>query len=132
MGVFMKGLFLKLKPCAILLLLKDTQQEWYPSKLARSSNTSYVHTVNLLSKLSKMGAVTSEKKGKQNVFRLTEKGAYIALVLDDFAKKCDALEQESKPPPKEKTPAEIPLPPPPTETQAQKQDKPQATEKEKA
>ena len=92
----MKSLFLKTKPCAIFLLLKDTEQTWYASKLARASNCSYVHTTNLLSNLAKLGAVSCEKKGKQRMFKLTEKGAYLALTLDDFAKKCDALEHDSK------------------------------------
>lgn len=92
----MKRLFLKLKPTAILLLLKDSQQSWYPSKLARESGASYVHTVNLLAQLRKFGVVTSEKKGKQNIYKLTEKGAYLASALDDFAKKSEAAGQEAK------------------------------------
>jgi predicted transcriptional regulator len=101
----MKKLFLKVKPCAVLLLLKDSNQVWYPSKLARSAGISYVHTVNLLSQLSAMGAVTSEKKGKQNFYKLTEKGAHIALSLEDFSKKCDSLEQEAKQQKAEEKPA---------------------------
>ncbi|MCX8194521.1 MAG: hypothetical protein N3G22_00210 [Candidatus Micrarchaeota archaeon] len=92
----MKRLFVKIKPASVLLLLKDTQQQWYPSKLARSSNSSYVHTVNLLSKLRKGGIVLLEKKGKQNYYRLTDKGAQLAILLEDFVKKCDAIEQEQK------------------------------------
>ena len=92
----MKRLFLKLKPTAILLLLKDSQQSWYPSKLARESGSSYVHTVNLLAQLRKFGVVASEKKGKQNIYKLTEKGAYLASALDDFAKKSEAAGQEAK------------------------------------
>lgn len=92
----MKTLFLKIKPSSILMLLKDSQQQWYPSKLARASNSSYVHTVNLLIELRSKGAVTIEKKGRQNFYKLTEKGAYLALSLDDFAKKCDAFEQDQK------------------------------------
>jgi predicted transcriptional regulator len=92
----MKTLFLKLKPASVLILLKDSQQQWYPSKLARASNSSYVHTVNLLVALRKHGVVSIEKKGRQNFYKLTEKGAYLALSLDDFAKKCDAFEQEHK------------------------------------
>jgi len=92
----MKTLFLKLKPSTVLLLLKDSQQAWYPSKLARASNSSYVHTVNLLSKLRKTNIVILEKKGRQNYYKLTEKGAYIAQSLDDFAKKCDSVESEAK------------------------------------
>ena len=95
----MKSLFLKSKPCRIFLLLKDSEQAWYASKLARAANTSYVHATNLLSNLVRMGAVSCEKKGKQRLFKLTEKGAYLALTLDDFVKKYDALEHESKQPP---------------------------------
>ncbi|HIH30660.1 TPA: hypothetical protein HA243_04625 [Candidatus Micrarchaeota archaeon] len=92
----MKSLFLKLKPSTVLILLKDSQQQWYPSKLARASNSSYVHTVNLLVALRKLGVVSIEKKGRQNFYKLTEKGAYLALSLDDFAKKCDAFQSEHK------------------------------------
>lgn len=92
----MKNIFLKKKPCTMFLLLKDSEQQWYPSKLARESGSSYVHTVNLLSVLKAFGAVVVEKKGKQNIYKLTEKGAYMAFSLDDFSKKCDGLGQESK------------------------------------
>ena len=92
----MKNQFLKAKPCAILLLLKDSQQQWYPSKLARSASCSYVHAVNLLAVLREAGVVELEKKGRQNYYKLTERGAYIAMALDDFSKKCDAAEAEAK------------------------------------
>ena len=92
----LKQLLIKPKPCAILLLLKDAEQAWYPSKLARTSGSSYVHVVNLLINLKKFGIVVSEKKGKQNIFHLTEKGAYLALTLDDLVKKCETAEAEHK------------------------------------
>ena len=92
----MKRLFLKAKPCKVLLLLKDSQQAWYPSKLARESGSSYVHVVNLLGELRKAGVVALEKKGRQNYYKLNEKGAYLALSLDDFSKKCEAAEAEMK------------------------------------
>lgn len=92
----LKRLLLKPKPCSILLLLKDSEQTWYPSKLARVSGSSYVHVINLLSNLKKFGIVASEKKGKQNIFHLTEKGAYLAITLDDLAKKCEVAEAEHK------------------------------------
>ena len=92
----MKKLFLKIKPSSVLMLLKDSQQQWYPSKLARASNSSYVHTVNLLIELRNKGVVSIEKKGRQNFYKLTEKGAHLAISLDDFAKKRDVFEQEQK------------------------------------
>ena len=91
-----KNIFMKAKPCAMFILLKDEQQGWYPSKLARASGSSYVHTINLLSKLRALGAITMEKKGKQNTVKLTEKGAYLALTIDDLVKKYASLEAEMK------------------------------------
>ncbi|MCX8197748.1 MAG: hypothetical protein N3F07_00935 [Candidatus Micrarchaeota archaeon] len=105
----MKELFLKIKPSSILLLLKDSQQSWYPSKLARASGASYVHTVNLLGKLRKANVVSLEKKGKQTCYRLTEKGAHLALSLDDFSKKCDSLAADSE----KAAPQQQPSPQPP-------------------
>ena len=90
----MKKLFLKSKPSAVLLLLKDASQSWYPSKLARESKSSYVHVVNLLSKLRELGIVATEKKGKQNIYHLTDRGAILVSPLDDFSKKCDSFAQE--------------------------------------
>ena len=131
MGTNMKTLFLKLKPATVLMLLKDSQQQWYPSKLARASNASYVHTVNLLVNLRRHGVVTIEKKGRQNFYKLTEKGAYLALALDDFAKKCDAFEQEQKAmaakAESDKVAAQIPHPS--QQASAQKADKPSESEK---
>jgi predicted transcriptional regulator len=97
----LKRLFLKPKPCAMLLILKDAEQSWYPSKIARASGASYVHVVNLLASLRKFSIVSSEKKGKQNIFKLTERGAYLALTLDDLVKKCESAEAEQKTAPKQ-------------------------------
>ncbi|MFA6907350.1 MAG: hypothetical protein WC263_00825 [Candidatus Micrarchaeia archaeon] len=128
----LKQLLLKPKPCAILLLLKDAEQTWYPSKLARVSGSSYVHVINLLTNLRTFGIVASEKKGKQNIFHLTEKGAYLSLTLDDLSKKCEAAEAEHKtakqeaPPPHQ--PPEAPAKDARHESAAAK-DKPEAKEK---
>ena len=94
----MKNLFLKSKPSAILLLLKDESQPWYPAKLARQSASSYVHTVNLLALLKKGAIVTVEKKGKQRIFRLTEKGMHIALALEELVKRCEGTKEKVEPP----------------------------------
>jgi len=101
----LKQLFLKHKPCSVILLLKDSQQSWYPSKLARTAGLSYVHTVNLLAELRHYGMAAVEKKGKQNIYHLTEKGAYLALTLDDLVKKCETAEADLKAPKQEAPPA---------------------------
>ena len=95
------NLFIKAKPTAMLLLLKDSSQQWYPSRLARESGSSYVHTVNLLSQLKKDGVVVAEKKGKQNIYRLTERGMQIAMALDELVKRCAGEKPEGKAEPPE-------------------------------
>ncbi|MCX6770872.1 MAG: hypothetical protein NTX79_02340 [Candidatus Micrarchaeota archaeon] len=124
----LKQLLLKPKPCSIILLLKDAEQSWYPSKLARVSGSSYVHVINLLTNLRQFGIVASEKKGKQNIFHLTEKGAYLALTLDDLSKKCEAAEAEHK-----QAKQDAPPPHPVLEAPAaQKAEKPDSKEKAEA
>ncbi|MEM4633837.1 MAG: winged helix-turn-helix domain-containing protein [Candidatus Anstonellaceae archaeon] len=102
-----KEFFLKVKPSTILLLLKDTQQSWYPSKLARSSNSSYVHTVNFLRQLRKANIVTMEKKGRQAQYKLTEKGMQLALSLDDFIRKCEFALAEAEKPSSQPAPTQV-------------------------
>ena len=71
-----------------------------------------MHVINLLTNLRKFGIVASEKNGKQNIFQLTEKGAYLALTLDDLSKKCESAEAEHKLV-KQEAPPPHPLPEPP-------------------
>ncbi|MFA5105798.1 MAG: hypothetical protein WC506_02450 [Candidatus Micrarchaeia archaeon] len=88
-----KHLFLKEKQCAVLLLLKDGSQQWYPSKLAASARCTYVFAASFLKKLEKLGLVKSEKKGRQNSVTLTESGVALAVSCDDFSRKLEAVER---------------------------------------
>lgn len=89
----LKRFLLKQKPTLILLCLKDAGQQWYPSKLAKSSGTSYVYVTAWLAKLEKTGWVKLEQKGRLKVASLTEHGAMMATLLDELVKKIDAQEK---------------------------------------
>lgn len=87
---------------------------------------SYVHTANLLAELRKYDLAIAQRKGKQNTYKLTERGAYFALVLDDLVKKCDSAEaaqksgakpEEAKPPASAQQEAEAPKEKPKSEPQ---------------
>ena len=52
--------------------------------------------MNLLADLKKEGIATSEKKGKQNMYRLTDRGMQIALALDELSKRCEGKETQQK------------------------------------
>ncbi len=85
----MKAFVLKQKPVAVIICLKDSEQKWYPSKLAKYSATSYVYVTKWLSKLQSAGWVQFEKKGRMKTVSLTEQGRSIAATLDDLVKKID-------------------------------------------
>ena len=86
----LRQFILKPKPTAVILCLKDTNQVWYPSKLAQSSGASYVYITHWLNKLEKAGWVKLEKQGRLKVVVATEQGLAIASMLDELVKKMDA------------------------------------------
>jgi len=90
----MRQFILKRKPVAIILCLKDAQQKWYPSKIAKYSGSSYVYVTNWLSKLETAGWVRFEKKGRLKAVTLSEYGKTIASLLDELVKKMDARQKE--------------------------------------
>ena len=86
----LRQFILKPKPTAVVLCLKDTQQVWYPSKLAHASGASYVYVTHWLNKLEKAGWVKLEKQGRLKVVVATENGVAIASMLDELVRKMDA------------------------------------------
>ncbi|MEK6981453.1 MAG: hypothetical protein AABX38_00855 [Candidatus Micrarchaeota archaeon] len=79
--------FLREKPCRVLVTLRDQNIDWYLSKLAKSANVTYVFIANFIPKLEKDGIVTTEIIGKKRIIKLTEKGKYLASLIEDIRKK---------------------------------------------
>ncbi len=94
-----KSLLVKPKPTSVLLLLKDTSNEWYPSKLAREAGATYVYTTQLLSKFEKAGLVRFSFQGKTKMVTLTEKGVIVSTALEELVKKIEPPEQKEEKPP---------------------------------
>lgn len=78
----MQNVFLRLKPCKVVILLKDSNSK-YISELAKESGTTYVHTTKLLRKLEKNEIVKIEPNGKKRMVKLTDKGNKIAAALSE-------------------------------------------------
>ena len=78
----MENVFLRPKPCKVIVLLKDSNSK-YISELAKESGATYVHTTKLLRKLEKNEIVTIEQNGKKRMVKLTEKGNKIASALHE-------------------------------------------------
>ena len=77
-------LLFKDKQTKILLLLKNSDQNWYISKLAKESNTTYVHTCNFILNCEFAGIMKSEKNGKMKKVKLTEMGIVIAGKIEEI------------------------------------------------
>lgn len=110
----MKKLLLRLKPCNIVLALKDANQEWYSSKLAQKAGATYVYAAKLLTQFEKDGIVTFEKKGRTKRVKLTEKGISIANALEELGRK-------TEPPIPAATALPVPAPQPEKELEQKKE-----------
>ncbi len=80
----MFSVFVRPKPCKIMTTLRDAETSWHLSKLAKSSDTSYVYVTKLVSRMQKEGLVTIEAKGKKRLVKLTEKGMKVANAITEL------------------------------------------------
>ena len=64
--------------------LRDTETPWHLSKLAKSSDTTYVYVTKLVSRMQKEGLVTIEPKGRKRLVKLTEKGMKVANAIAEL------------------------------------------------
>lgn len=75
------NILLKGKQSGILLALRDTEQSWYVSSLAKAAGTTYVHACNFINVCEDLDIVSCEKHGKLKVVKLTDKGAKMAEMI---------------------------------------------------
>jgi predicted transcriptional regulator len=108
-------ILLKGKQAGILLALRDTNQSWYVSSLAKAAGTTYVHACTFINTCEQMNLVNCEKHGKLKVVKLTDKGAKVTEMLygiTSLVNQTDAVQQPApqpqpqQAPPKEKEPQE--------------------------
>ena len=80
----MFSVFVRPKPCKIMATLRDAETPWHLSKLAKSSDTTYVYVTKLVSRMQKEGLVTTEPKGRKRLVKLTEKGMKVANAITEL------------------------------------------------
>lgn len=66
------------KQARIIMSLRNREQEWYISSLAKATDTTYVHTCKFVGMCESAGFTTSERHGKVKVIKLTDKGEQLA------------------------------------------------------
>lgn len=75
-------LFLQEKPAKCLLLLKGAEEPTYASIIAREINTTYAHTLKVLSRLKRFGLIDFKRAGRIKLVELTELGEGTAARLE--------------------------------------------------
>ncbi|MGI0100654.1 MAG: hypothetical protein ACREBH_02970 [Candidatus Micrarchaeaceae archaeon] len=90
------NILFKQKQTRILLMLKDTSQNWYISNLAKTSGTTYVHTCNFIAKCEAHGITSSERHGKLKLIKLTDRGAKIADMIAAISSMVNSASEQQK------------------------------------
>lgn len=79
----MKEIFLNEKPVMTLVVIRRHRDDVYCSVVSKRIDTTYAHTVKIISKLEDKGLIKSEKKGRKKFLKLTDKGEeYADLFID--------------------------------------------------
>lgn len=70
------------KPTKALMLIKGSAEPVYASVIAREIDSTYAHTLNVLSRLERLRLLRFEKTGRIKLVKLTNLGAKVANVLE--------------------------------------------------
>lgn len=69
----MKEFFLNEKPVMALVTIRQKRQDVYGSIISKEIDTTYAHTVKIVSRLEENGLIRTEKDGRK-ILNLTEEG----------------------------------------------------------
>lgn len=83
-NVEVETLFLQEKPAKMMLELRGTDKPVYAAVLSKETNSTYAHTLRVLSKLEGLGLVRFEEKGRIKLVKLTELGDALANELSSL------------------------------------------------
>lgn len=69
-----KSFFLNEKPVMALVVIRQDRDETYGTKVSKKIDTTYAHTVKILSEMEEAGLIETEKAGRKKLLGLTPKG----------------------------------------------------------
>jgi DNA-binding MarR family transcriptional regulator len=84
MKIGSEAIFLQEKPAKCLLLLKKSDEPTYASIIAREIDTTYAHTLKVLSRLRRSGFIYHRPAGRIKLVDLTDLGEETAACLETF------------------------------------------------
>lgn len=89
----MKEFFLKEKPVMALVAIRRERDEIYCSMISKRVDTTYAHTVKIISRLEEENLVVSKKSGRKKLLELTPRGEEFA---DHFLDILQAFEEDKR------------------------------------
>ena len=84
--------FIKEKPFMALVTIRRARDDIYGSMISRKIETTYAHTIKIVSKLEEKGLIKSRKDGRKKILELTPKGERYA---DAFLNLIEVMDEKS-------------------------------------
>jgi len=97
----MEDLFINEKPVKTLITIRRNRDEIYCNKISKKVDTTYAHTVRIVSRLEEKGLIETHKKGRKKIIELTEKGEEYAETFQRLQELFKEEERENSPDPKD-------------------------------
>ena len=86
-----RGFFLKEKPVRALIAISRAE-ETYCSEVSKEIDSTYAHTVNIVSRMREMDLLETRKSGRKKLVKLSEEGRRQADIFIDLLKHYDGYE----------------------------------------
>ncbi|MEF8880883.1 MAG: hypothetical protein V5A72_03575 [Candidatus Nanohaloarchaea archaeon] len=77
-------IFMKEKPVLALIAIDRYGGDIYATKVAQRINTTYAHSVKIISRLEEKGLVESQLEGRKKILDITEDGRLHAELLEEI------------------------------------------------
>lgn len=86
-----EGVFFRVKPARMLILLNSNNTKKYASIIAKGVDCTYSHTIRILQQFRKKGLIQFNKKGRLKEISLTDSGRKLADLLEKSMAVIDKL-----------------------------------------
>lgn len=85
-------LYLKEKPVKALIKIRKSDGETFCREISNDIESTYAHTVKIVSKFKELGVVKTRTKGRKKMLSLTEDGIKQANLLVSLVELCEKSE----------------------------------------
>lgn len=85
-----KEFFLNEKPVDALVMLEKSSSESYSAEVSEAIDSTYAHTVKIISEFEDFGLIETEKSGRKKMLKLTSTGKELAELFESLLESFEA------------------------------------------